>query len=364
MADLDRFDPVMSMHKRPKWEMLARFVTGECTETERSTLLAWAAMDPSHRAFLRELRRTWEASAYPTERWDVDSGLARVKSWSEGRRDTKAVVALPTLPRLRQRRFPRFSNARLAVAAVLVGLTLGGSFLMLRLRVGSDQVAVQRLVTEKGQRARVDLSDGSEVLLGPASRIEMVSGFGIDSREVRLTGEAYFDVVHDPARPFLVHVRGAVTRVLGTEFGIRAYPEDSAVRVVVAEGRVSLRATEGTDSAVAIVNAGELGELPSGDGPMVTRMVDLDVHLGWRNGRLTFEKAPLSDVAREIERWYGVPVRIDDPALGTLRLTATFRDQPIENVLHVVAVSLELEWVRVGEAYVFVPKRTASLSIR
>jgi transmembrane sensor len=264
------------------------------------------------------------------------------------------------------RRPPRMVRTRsgLAIAAVVASVALlGASFAAIRLLGGSDQVAVQRLVTEKGERARIELSDGTEVLLGPGNRIDLAADFGAHSREVGLSGEAFFDVVPDPSRPFLVHVRGAVTRVLGTEFGVRAYPDDPVVRVAVAEGTVSLRSTEERDSAAAIVRAGELGEIPSHRGPVVTRPADLDVHLGWRHGRLTFDNTPLDEVAKEIERWFGVPVRVGDPSLSTRRLTASFRDQPVERILEVVALSLELDWTRIGEAYVFVPRRSASLVI-
>lgn len=364
----------MNSDDKPGWNTLARYVAGESSEAEKSQVLAWAATDPARRRFLKSVRRSWKAAAHPADVWNVDGALARVKSSAREGRGSPGVTGarsgtdgVPAGPH----RVSRFRpGSRLAVAAVLASVALSGAAYLGVRSIGGggllgrdSQVAVQRLITEKGQRARVDLSDGTEVMLGPGSRIEMLPGFGGESREVRLAGEAYFDVVPDASRPFLVHVRGAVTRVLGTEFGIRAYPDDASVKVVVAEGTVSLRSTQ-SDSAAAIVHAGELGELPSLDGQVVTRTVDLDVHLGWRNGRLTFENAALSQVAKEIERWYGIPVRIGDASLQSRRLTASFRDQPIEAILEVVALTLELEWRRIGEAYVFFPKSSPTLASR
>ena len=357
----------MIRDERPDWEALARHVAGECSDAEAAEVEAWAATRESHRASLETAQRAWAAAAIPGDRWDVEAALSRVKASRGGLLPRRLTAPKWAAARPEPGRFRRMPGAGpLAIAAVLAGVGFLGvvGFPHLARSVATpDPVAVRELVTEKGERARVGLSDGTQVLLGPGSRVEILSGFGVSTREVRLTGEAYFDVARDAARPFLVHVRGATTRVLGTQFGIRAYPDEPSVKVVVAEGRVSVRPLhEARGTAAAILQGGQMGELTPRAGGVTVRPADVDVHLAWRDGRLTFENAPLAEVVREIERWYGIPVRVGDPSLGSRRLTASFRDQPVEVVLEIVAASLEMEWTRVGQTYVFSSRKAGRLA--
>jgi transmembrane sensor len=351
----------MMTNNRPDWERLARYVAGECSEQEAAELESWAARDDAHRSLLESLQWTWRAAEWPRGHWEVEGALSRVKSGSTGTFTDRPRIRERAAASVAERKHPRFGWARvLALAAVLAAVSVLGSQYFRRDVVPPTPVAVQELVTEKGQRARIRLADGTQVVLGPGSRLETLQNFGAAAREVRLSGEAYFDVPGDPERPFRVYVGSAVTQVLGTQFGIRAYPDDPAVSVVVAEGRVSLRSKDAEGDA-AVLEAGMLGELARDGAEVIARPVDPDAQLGWRDGRLTFENAPLSAVARDLERWYDTPVRVGDDTLGSLRLTASFRNQPVEVVLEIVARSLDVDWKRIGDTYVFVPKKTARL---
>jgi ferric-dicitrate binding protein FerR (iron transport regulator) len=182
------------------------------------------------------------------------------------------------------------------------------------------------------------------------------AGYAESSRAVDLVGEAYFDVAPDADHPFVIVAGTTVTRVLGTEFGVRAYPGDSAVQVAVADGRVAFRASATSEGEAVVLRPGELGRIEAGSAQVSRQAVNLDAYLGWQEGRLAFEDAPLSQVAAQLERWYGIPVRIGDASLRSRRLTASFRDQPVDEVIAVVAATLGLEYARVGQVYTFFPK--------
>lgn len=335
---------MIPMERPPDWQALARYLGAECSEAEEEAILTWAAAHPSNRELLESTRRA-RAAASTEEAYDIEAAWSRVErriaASDRARRPRRRAHSLTSAP------------VRWAVAASLLIVTAVSIY---RIPTGiglgkPEGVAAQELIAGKGERARLRLSDGSQVLLAPDSRIEVPANFGAESRELRLTGEAFFDVVPDPDRPFRVRAGGAVTRVLGTEFNVRAYPDDLRVRVVVAEGEVSLR-SEADSSPSAVLHSGDLGELDPRDGAVVTRKADLDAHLGWRQGLLTFDNAPLSEVVREIERWYGVPVRLGNADLSSRRLTGSFRDLPVAEVVAVVAASLGLEYTRVGQTYI------------
>ncbi|MBW3627673.1 MAG: FecR domain-containing protein [Gemmatimonadetes bacterium] len=337
------------------WESLARHYAGESSETEERALMAWAAEDPTRREILETARQAWLAAGSAAEPWDPGGAWDRVQA---------RLAPAPSAPG-RPSRFARFQPSReveahafarrWAVAAIGAAMITGSLYWTLTSPAGDPAIA-EELTTPKGERAHMRLSDGTRVILGPDSRLEIHADFERSAREVGLTGEAYFEVATDPRRPFIVNAGGTTTQVLGTEFDVRSYPADSVVRVVVGEGRVAFRPTAVGERGAAILSPGDLGELAAGSRKVSVRRVDPDRYIAWRNGKLAFDDAPLSQVAVELERWYGVPVQIADPSLRTRRLTASFRDQPVDEVIAVIAASLGLDFRKIGNMFTFFPK--------
>jgi transmembrane sensor len=209
---------------------------------------------------------------------------------------------------------------------------------------------MREVVTTAGQRAEVRLGDGSRVILGVDSRLRFPVTLGKHSRDLELFGQAYFEVQHDPNRPFRVRSGGVITEDLGTEFVVRAYAGDSTVRVAVVSGQVSVRPSNGTASASPTMLAeGDLATVTEDGLPSVTHDVNVESYLGWTKGRIEFRGTGLAEVARDLGRWYGLEIRLASPALERLRLTATFRNEPIEQVLHLITASLDLSADRAGD---------------
>jgi transmembrane sensor len=225
-------------------------------------------------------------------------------------------------------------------------------------------VALRETSTRPGERATVLLADGSRVTLAAASTLRYPLTFG-PTRDLHLQGEAYFEVAHDPTRPFLVHARGAETRVLGTKFVVRALAADSAVVVAVAEGKVALsRARDTTLSAVraAVLTRGEVGRLAPGGDAAVLVGADAAQYLAWTEGRLLFRDTPLRDVLPELSRWYGFDVRFAPGAereLADRRFTGTFANESADEVLTFLSLSAEVRVTREGDRIMLSPKHRA-----
>jgi transmembrane sensor len=244
--------------------------------------------------------------------------------------------------RVARRRMP------VAIAASLV-LALGASALWWARDAAGPRSgeAPRTFQTGRGQTAHVRLVDGSEVQLGPESRLQ-VYPTGAEIRAVELVGEAVFKVEHDEARPFLVHSGGAVTEDLGTEFGVRAYPGDHEVRVVVVEGRVSVRPRSAPAHSGTILLPGQLGRVDSGGRVAVENGADKNVYLAWARARLVFQQTPLRDVAVELGRRYDVRIQIADSSVASQRITLDIPAGSISEVLDAVAVPLSLRYERSG----------------
>jgi len=163
-------------------------------------------------------------------------------------------------------------------------------------------------------------------VLAPASHLI------VDGRSATLDGEAFFTVVHNAASPFVVHAGRTTATDIGTRFDVRAYPEDSSVRVAVEDGRVAL---SGNHIALA---QGEVATIPRAGAPVIDRGVE-NIS-AWTTGRLELHDTPAREAVRALARWYDVDLRLGDSSLAAVPLTASFRDEPVDEVLHIVAVTL------------------------
>lgn len=341
-----------------RWELLVRLLSGEASPVEREEMERWIAADPAHAAEVEQLRALWNATGALPRRGDPAPAWQKVAART-GLAGATAPAVPDELAARRARRVPTWNGPLLRIAAALV-LLLGGALLW-RPAVG---LATERtVVTGKGERVQLTLSDGTRVLLGVDSRLRYPRRFGGGARDVRLQGVAYFEVARDPARPFSVHTPDAVTRVLGTKFSVRDYPGAEPARVAVTEGRVAVRPTRGPDGRTAetvVVVHGQAAELASPSASAMVQPADVGHELAWTRGTIDFRNAPVPVVVAEIGRWYDVEVQVPDSALAGRHLTISFDDEPLETLLREIAAALNARVERQGRTVVLVPAPAAS----
>ena len=163
-----------------------------------------------------------------------------------------------------------------------------------------------RIVTSAGGEYALVLSDGTRVWLNAETELDFPVEFLGNERVVRLAGEAYFEVRRDENRPFIVEAGGVRTRVLGTSFDVKAYANEESVSTTLVTGKVEVRA--GNGEPVVLTPAMRSVWRPA-DGKMRVERVSVDKVMAWRDGLFLFDKESLVDVARVLERWYGVEFR-------------------------------------------------------
>lgn len=362
------------MENEPNWALLGRYVSGECTPEETRRVQAWMRADPSRRQLVEELRGIWDVADEPPPAADptvdVEAGWQEVRSALETGGSTGDEPATDRPPELRsasrtRRRPARRRTSRWRAGAMAVMLVLIGGLGVVLWAWGPDENASddarRTVVTEPGERSQVQLADGTTVMVNVDSELRHPSFFASDRRVVQLSGEAYFDVEPDSDRPFIVQTETASVRVRGTAFNVRGYPDDDEMAVAVTEGGVSVEPQDGTDEPASVeLGAGEVGRMTKADATIQTEAADVTAYTGWTEGRLVFEDAPLPKVARRLERWYGLHVRVQDPALRSLRLTATLKSQSVGDVLDVVAASLGIRY-RIDRDTVLLGRREAAM---
>jgi transmembrane sensor len=336
-------------------ELLERYVSGDANPDECARVEAWLAEDPDRWAQVAALREaTAEAalseSAVEEAKAEVWARLARKMGWPEqlsaaGRTRRPHRTAREFAPVSRRPWLTAWQLAAALFIAVIGGSALAGLFF--HWRPSAPAEALRVAATKAGQRAMVRLPDGSQVILGVASTLRYPVAFRDGSREVSLEGEAYFEVVHDTQRPFMVHAGDLVAKDLGTEFAVRAYPEDVGARVVVREGRVAIRSASAKAASEQVVAPGQLGRLGPGQEPTV-EPADTAAWFAWIEGRLVFDGTPLRDALPQLSRWFDLEFRLADSALGEVPLTATLRTQPTTDALNNLAASLGMKQRQAG----------------
>lgn len=309
------------------WELLFRYYGNECTPAERETFERWLAQDPAHRAIV-------DAAVMAAGR---TLGKERATA-----RPPRVLVARP-------RPAARWALPLAAAAALL--LVVGGTYIRKYSGWGSwaarpEAATLRTASTPPGTRAELRLADGTRVVLGAASSLRYPRDFGHGPRDVYLTGEGYFEVVHDSAHPFRVHAAHATAEDVGTAFGVFAYAGDSTVRVVVAEGSVALGAASAPLDRGTLLTRGQLGALAVHADAPVMRRVNVDAYLAFTQGRLAFDETPLPEVVAQLGRWYGTSFRLADSSLATRTLTASFTTESLADVLSALAPVLDVRFER------------------
>lgn len=248
----------------------------------------------------------------------------------------------------------------LRMAAVLVLVTIG-SVLALQLmpeRVVQDRQAdYQVFKTHRGERSTIRLADGSTVTLNADSRLTVPASFGESDRTLYLEGQGYFEVADRSGQAFTVETELATVRVTGTEFDVDSYPGTGHVQVVVATGEVWVRSADDATPDSIVLKPRDVGLVFGAGEKVVRRSVDVHRYLAWREGRLLFDNASFENVARNLERWYELDVdtrRVPDSVDG---LTASFNSEPVEEVLDVISMALNLTYQKDGNQVVFYPAR-------
>ncbi|MBS0028516.1 FecR family protein [Chitinophaga sp. 22321] len=218
------------------------------------------------------------------------------------------------------------------------------------------------IATNTGKVQHITLPDGSQVWLNAKSRLQYNNWQPGKAREVVLSGEAFFDITQKEHQPFIIHTKTVDIRVLGTSFNVKAYAEDGHTETTLVTGKVQIVMKEEDGRTVTLepnqklvvqnrldlkkietIKANKI-PLPDNTGYHITaaKVIAGDssvAEISWRERKLTFFDQPLSEVALQLERWYGVTVVFKEETMKNARFTGTFRDESLQKVMEVLQMS-------------------------
>jgi transmembrane sensor len=330
--------------------LLIRYITGGATLLESLAVDRWAAADGTNRAELAALREMWAVlgESPPGPAYDADAAWARLKARLG---QVPALTLFRGAPRRGLSASRSTRHVRLAVplaAACVVGVAAGLLWLRRPSRSPAYPQTVHTVATANGQRASLELADGTRVVLGVHSVLRVPSDFGDSARQVVLEGEALFTVAHDPQHPFAVRAGNVIATDIGTRFDVRAYAGDGRVSVAVSEGRASVAVAKG--HRLETLAAGDVATvLPSGATAVAVNQ-DLADYTAWAEGRLVFTHTPVREVVLTLGRWYDVDFTID-PRVGDVPISGEYAaDLSLEEVLGLITHAAGVTYERVGRS--------------
>jgi transmembrane sensor len=244
------------------------------------------------------------------------------------------------------------------VLAIAIGVNWSAVSRLLGVFSAGGAAASRTVATRAAQLDTVNLPDGSRVILAPNSHLKYAMTPGVGPREIRLEGEALFDVRHDDDRPFRVRTRRAVVEDLGTSFVVREYAADSRTRVAVRSGAAALQTSDDSSAAAIDLRPGDGAYIDSA-GTIARFTGDPESFGAWTAGYLTFDGAPLPEVLAQLERWYGVEFRMNDSTLSRQYFTGSVSSSSLPDALAIIARVVHARFEQDGRMVAVTPRSKA-----
>ncbi|MEG1142863.1 MAG: FecR family protein [Clostridia bacterium] len=319
--------------------LLIKYICGDTSEDEDILIHKWLKSNTMNLKYYIELKSAWIFENMPQEKSNEDISDIRLIY-----RKSKENIFLKKLP----------------IVAVIIALLGFNLYLLIdrysnKTIIPHTQVLLRDLpaeykhtiYTNKGAKAQVDLPDGSKVWLNSDSKIIFPDKFLGSTREVLISGEAFFSVVKDSLKPMIVSTnKNFKIRVLGTKFNIKSYDNDQESKTTLVSGSVELidvKPNIGEIVLAKLVNAQTYtikNNAPIG----IIEKLDTTKQIAWKNGYLIFDSTPLSEIIKQLERWHGIKFKVEDTTILNYKYTANFNSESIIQIMEMFKFTSKIDY--------------------
>ncbi|GAB3918778.1 FecR family protein [Larkinella terrae] len=324
-------------------ELLFAHFAGKTTPLQKRLIEQWLQDETNQESFYRWLVE-WEHQS-PSYAPNLDSALERyVQHMEVNAPVSSGPVETGTEPIRRS----GFSRHWLAAAAVFIGVLLAGW-------LGRERILYQTYQTAFGQTRSITLPDGSRVTLNANSELQVPRfGFGNQTREVILFGEAFFSVTHQPGNQrFLVKTRENFNvTVLGTEFTV--YTRTRGGKVMLRRGKVQLSYTENRQQRQVMLKPGDLATFGTRNHLQLRSQVEPEKYSAFTERRFVFEDMPLREFGEMLTENYGLQVEISDDTLARRTIVGSFRADNADDLLNTISELFGIRVIRENNTVRFV----------
>ena len=309
---------------------------------------AWLEDEENHRVF-KEIEEAWRAELPSSgeQKYDIEIGVQLLKKKVAGKHAERSGAG--------KRKFISIIS-RWGIAAAIAGLLLIASFWIVTLDhpLTTPSVYVEK-TSAPNEKMYLVLPDSSKIWLNKGSSIRYIKDFEAAQREVFLKGEAFFEVVPDADKPFIVRSEHIATKVLGTSFNVKVYPGEQLATVSIATGKVLVEKKSGGQfEEIAELTPQQQLVLDHENGKSYIQTVSISSIASWRREQLVFGNNTFGEVVATLEAYYQVKIYLENEELKKCRIMASFDHQTsLNEVLHLLSMANAFQYnIREGQVHI------------
>jgi ferric-dicitrate binding protein FerR (iron transport regulator) len=357
--------------------LILTFLQGKMSPEEKVELENWLALNKENRAEFKRLHAIWKAASIQNfENEEIQSAFERVTLHTLSQKQGRSARTLKnTSSRV-------FLNTR-RWAAIFIGIVvLSSVFFYFNSKVKSLQDNLQAtniISVPLGAKSKITLPDGTEVWLNAGSKLTYNMGFGQKTREVSLTGEGYFKVAKQKEKPFIVHTVKANIKALGTEFNVKAYPDEDFIETILVEGSVAVnqvnnenKTEKAYDKKPLILKPGQKARISKGIETSETKVqvpkadaaskpaieaikpvspqeitlqhADTQVETSWKDERWIITGETMDDLSVLLSRRFNVSITLTSGSLLKYKFSGTIQNETLEQVFRIMSLTIPITY--------------------
>jgi ferric-dicitrate binding protein FerR (iron transport regulator) len=301
---------------------ITKYLKGKSSAEEQTELLNWIRKD-RHLNEFQQIKEEWKAEVVKEA---VPSEFAG--NWQSIQNQMMDQLQNDIQRKQRTLNFFRYA------AILIVAIGLPALFYISTQNKNQAQLTYTTVSADYGQISKVLLPDSSVVWVNSGSTIKYNNHFSSSNRDIELVGEAFFKVKHNAEVPLVVSSSGLRVKVLGTEFSVSDYPEESNIQVVLEKGKVEL--TSATDNRFRQeMKPGELASFDKTMKKVSVGNVNTNLYTSWKDGMINIYNLPLSELVIKLEKRYNQKFEVDD-AIKNMPYTFTIKNEDLSSVLRLI----------------------------
>ncbi len=360
--------------------LIIDYLTGSISEAELDELIDWKNQSKENQQIFDDFRQAWLALKIHTEEKKFNTEMAFNKFQTQ-------VIQNEISEKNTSGIFKKIKISVLQAAAIilaLISLGIGFVYITNNLNENENQKFTNQTIVPLGSKSQVILPDGSLVTLNAGSKLTYdISTFN-KKRHVRLEGEAYFKVHSDKKNPFVVNAEGISVKATGTEFNVKAYPEDKIIETILVEGTVNIGdeklinkpeklVTLKPNEIFVLDKENNISCVDTKDKQLIGTEINLPILkkkeginlkyiktdvdpkalISWKEKHWKIHREPLGQLAIKLERKYAVKIIFSEEELKKFRFNGTLEDESLEQVLNAMSLTSPIKYKIEGKNVLF-----------
>lgn len=319
------------MEKQTIQNMLPAYFEGTLDSENQKKIESWIAESIDNKQQFEAFSQTWQKTELlrRMKKYDAQLALEKVNHKIEAKGKTEYLLLFQ----------------RIAAILILPLIIATLYFSVFDTNKNTSASSWHTIKTGAGMRSEFTLPDGTQVFLNSNTSLSYPVAFSGLTRDIKLNGEAYFDVAENKELPFVVNTGKISVEVTGTEFKASNYSNEDLTEIVLVEGSVNLCQCnkDGERKVFHSMVAGDKAVLGT-DNKLYFEKVDVEKYIAWKDGKLMFRDDTMEEVVRRLNRWYNVDIKLTGEHLMDYAYNATFEDESLTQVLELLKLSAPIDY--------------------